>query len=37
MGDMWELDFWEMILRVTIAFILLLILARLMGKSKFPN
>jgi uncharacterized membrane protein YcaP (DUF421 family) len=34
MGDMWELDFWEMILRVTIAFILLLILARLMGKKQ---
>ena len=34
MGDMWKLDFWEMIIRVTMSFIVLLILARLMGKEQ---
>jgi len=34
MGEMWEVDFWEMILRVTLSFIVLLILARLMGKKQ---
>ena len=33
-GDMWEMDFWEMILRTTMSFIVLLILARLMGKKQ---
>lgn len=31
---MWKLDFWEMILRVTTSFFVLLILARLMGKKQ---
>ena len=34
MGDMWKLDFWEMIIRVTISFIVLLVLARLLGKEQ---
>ena len=34
MGEMWKLDFWEMILRVTLSFIVLLVLARLMGKKQ---
>ena len=34
MGDMWKLDFWEMIIRVTMSFIVLLILARLLGKEQ---
>ena len=34
MGDMWKLDFWEMIIRVTVSFIVLLVLARLLGKEQ---
>ena len=34
MGEMWKLDFGEMIIRVTISFIVLLILARLLGKEQ---
>lgn len=34
MGDMWEMDFWEMILRTTLSFFVLLLLARLMGKKQ---
>ena len=37
MGKMWELDFWEMIIRVTISFIVLLILARLLGKEQISQ
>ena len=31
---MWKLDFWEMIIRVTISFIVLLVLARILGKEQ---
>ena len=34
MGEMWKMDFWEMILRVTLSFFVLLVLARLMGKKQ---
>ena len=34
MGEMWKLDFWEMIIRVTVSFIVLLVLARLLGKEQ---
>ena len=34
MGEMWKLDFWEMILRVTLSFFVLLVLARFLGKKQ---
>lgn len=37
MTDWWEVDFWEMIIRTTAAFIVLLILARVMGKKQISQ
>ncbi|MFC5590625.1 YetF domain-containing protein [Sporosarcina soli] len=37
LDEMWELDFWEMMLRTTISFFVLLILARLMGKKQISQ
>ena len=37
MDDFFEVDFWEMIMRVTVTFIVLLILARFMGKKQISQ
>ncbi|WP_431312317.1 YetF domain-containing protein [Sporosarcina oncorhynchi] len=37
MTDWLEIDFWEMIIRTTVAFIILLILARIMGKKQISQ
>ncbi len=37
MDEFFEVDFWEMILRTTFAFIVLLILARIMGKKQISQ
>lgn len=37
MEDFFEVDFWEMILRATVTFFVLLILARLMGKKQISQ
>jgi len=37
LDDFFEVDFWEMIMRVTVTFIVLLILARFMGKKQISQ